>query len=294
MPNGDDKELKVSMEFDDNYTDKVEEAADSTEKLDKSLQDTEESALEANIAFLATMEAIDQVGGSVAKIRAGLEDLGIVTEEQAAALRKIEGAADLFTGTAQLATIATHGWKKATDLQKTSLLGVAAAAAAAGSAVMAMNAETAEQRALYSTLTGITAGLAIAQFTLALAQYSSAVAAAGPAAPIMAALIGGSLIAATTYWASTKAAAGAQTGPGEIREAEVMMTGQVEVHQGERMRLTRDGRTPASLRGMAERRGGDINLTVISPFDPFLLESSGNLDSFLGQFITANVRGLKS
>lgn len=225
------------------------------------------------------------VGGSVAKIRAGLEDLQIVTEEQAEALRKIEGAADLFTGTAQLATGAMHLWKKATDAQKTAMIGLGLATASVGLAMMAMNAQTNEEAALFSTLTGITSGLAIAQFTLALAKYSAAVAGAGPAAPIMAAVIGGALVAASVYWVSTKDMASAQTGEGQVLNAEVLQTGLVEIHQGEQMSITRGGGVMANLR----RTGGggfrDLNITLVGAFDPMDPRGQRRIATQLGRLV---------
>lgn len=265
-----EKKLTVEMDFEDKYTDEVRDAADETDKLDRSLQSTEKSSMEANIAFLATVDALDKFGSGVSKIKGGLEDLNVVNEEQAEQLQKVVGAVDIFVGSAEIAVIGMAAWTRATEAQKTAMIGLGLASASAGLAIAAVNAQTKEGKAILSAMTGVTTGLAIAQFTLALATASQRVAAAGPAAPVVAGLIGGGLVAVGTYWAAIKSQAGAQTAPGEERVFEADTGGVIEIHGGETARITREGRTSPALR---QREGvpaiGTFNLTLVSAIDPF-------------------------
>lgn len=248
-----DDRVDVGFGFSDDYTAGVKEAKKETEEMNETLRETKDSSDDANLSFLATKEAVDAVGGSFAKIRAGAEDLNIVTEEQAEILRKVEGVADLFTGTAELALGTMKLWTQATVAQRNAMIGLGAAVGAAGLAFAAVNAESASARAHYSVLTGVTTGLALAEFTLAAAKMSSWVAGAGPLAPAMAALIGGALAASATYIASTRASVGLQTGRDQTVEAEVNATGDVRLHQGERIIVTREGGVPAELSALAGR-----------------------------------------
>jgi hypothetical protein len=239
---------------------------------------------------LATVEAIDAWGGGVSKIRGGLEDLGIVSEETANKLRKVEGAADIMVGSAQISIVALEAWKRATDAQKFAMIELGLVTAAVWAAYGAFTAQSNAQRIAFSLLTGITAGLAAAKFTLALAEASAAIAAAGPAAPIVAGLIGGGLAAGAVYWAATKAKAEGQTAIGEEREFEVRQSGIVEVHQGERMRLSREGEGAANLGRPRRGSGANINVTLVGNFnlnDPVGVRRTGEqlgdyLDRYLG------------
>lgn len=273
------------MKFNDEYTDGVKEAKQSTDRLDKSLEDVGETSAEANLRFLATMEAIDKVGGAVSKIRGGLEDLGIVSEETAKQLRKIEGAADLVVGSAQIAIVGMEAWTRATDNQRTAMIGLAFAAAAVGSAMAAMNAQSEEERAVFSTLTGITAGLAAAEFTLAAAKAAQWTASSGPLAPVTAAAIAAGLVGAAaaiaTYIAASRndsESVRMQTGPGVIKEAEVLSTGQIAdgliVDAGEdvTVRASRPTVPDAILRektGGSAPAIGEMNVTIIGAFNPW-------------------------
>lgn len=288
MPDGEEREVKATLKFEDEYTEGVKQASKETDRMDKSLEDVQESSLEANIAFMATLDAVDKLGGGVAKIRGGLEDLGIVNEQTAETLRKVEGAADLVVGTAEIAIVTMAGWTRATEGQRNALLGLGAAAAAAGLAFAAVNAETEEAKAVYSALTGVAAGLAAAEFTLAAAKMAGWVAGAGPLSPAMAAVIAGALVAASaaaaTYWASTKETASAQMGEGQEkvfmveeggdvrpRRFAIDQTGEIQLHAGEEATITRRG-APAEVSPIEQPRApliGVVNFNGwFSPLDP--------------------------
>lgn len=234
----DDKEVKVKLTLEDEYSDKVEQAAEKTEKLDQATQDLKGSTLEENVAFLTTIETLDKFGGSVSKIRGGLEDTGLVSEDTAKQLMKVQGAVDLLVGSAEIFMMVQRVMNaemlKNITITRTQALAMgtlAASAGAVGFAYAAINAGSREQAALYSTLTGITAGLAAAEFTLAVAKFSEAVAGWGPAAPIIAGIIMAAIAGGATYLASLKASA--QTEEGEVRTVE--QTGLVLVHAGEQI-----------------------------------------------------------
>lgn len=303
-----EEEVRVDMKFRDEYTDGVKQARDMTEGLDRSLEDAGESSAEANLRFLATVEAVDRLGGGVSKIRGGLEDLGIVSGETAEQLRKVEGAADLMVGTAEIAIVSMEAWTRATNNQKIALIGVASAAAAVGTAMVAMNAESEDQRKIFSALTGVTAGLAAAEFTLAAAKAAGWTASAGPASPAMAAVIAGSLVAtaaaiATYVVASRKAAeeaeAGLQTGPGVIKEAEVLASGQIadgiRVDAGEAISI-RAARPTATQAILGESRSmhpaiREMNVTIIGAFNPWDPAENRKAAEVLGENIVRRIGG---
>ena len=252
------------------------------------------------------MEAIDKVGGAVAKIRGGLEDLGIVSEETAEKLRKIEGAADLIVGSSQIAVVSMEAWTRATKNQRTAMIGLAAAAAAVSFAVAAANTENEDAKKVYSALTGVTAGLAAAEFTLAAAKAAQWTAASGPLAPVTAAAIAAGLVgvsaAIATYIASSEKAQstlGLQTGAGVIKEAEVLSSGQIasgiSVDAGEvvSVRAARPNVAESILR---ERTTGgpmirEMNVTIIGAFNPWNPAENRKAAEVMGENIIRRLGG---
>ncbi len=263
-----DKEVKVKLELEDDYSDKVEQATRKTEDLDSSMQDLHGTTLEDNVAFLTTVESLDKFSGSISKVRGGLQDTGLVSEDMAQQLLKVQGAVDLVVGSAEILMIVQRALNSQmlaniaiTRTQALTMGTLAATAGAVGMAYMAINAQTKEERALFSVLEGATLGLAAAQFTLALAKFSQAVAGAGPLAPIMAGIITAAIGAGATYLASVKASA--QTEPGQVRVVE--RTGVVLVHEGEQI-----GRVSEPMEGEL----GSIQVVVnghLKPVDEHVL-----------------------
>lgn len=283
-----DKDLNVKMKFEDDFTEGAERAEGQAKKLDKSVDDLSESTVEANIQFLATVEAVDKLGGGVAKIRGGLEDLGIVNEETAESLRKVEGAADLMVGSAEIAIVTMHVWKGASDALKMSLIGTTFAAMGVGAAFLAINAQTEETRALFSALTGVSMGLAAAQFTLAAANSIAWVAANPLLAPVLIGAIAATVAGLATYIAAGRAAASAQTAPGEVKVLEVEGTGNVLVHAGEQMIVGRPG-----PREGGRRRGREFPVTinfigVVGTFDQRALDKT---EEIIGRVVSNALGG---
>jgi hypothetical protein len=256
-----DKELSVGLKFEDDYTDGVRDCTEETRALMAETDNLKESTVEANVEFLTQVETLHAVDRSVGQVRRGMNELGLANKEMDTAMRKIEGVSSLVIGSAQLATVALKGWTKATDNQKTAMVGLGLAAVGVGLAIAATNAQTDQERAYASALTGVVLGLAAAEFTLAAAKAAGWTAAAGPASPAMAATIAGSLVAVSaamgTYWVATHKTTSAQTEPGQERRftfgAEddqryhVTQTGEVRglyAHEGEEMAI---GRPPLTL-----------------------------------------------
>jgi len=261
-----DEELTIRANFDDRYTDKMVTAADETEEFRDQLDATRDSAMAANVSFIAQMQALDGVASGYGKAFSGARELGLINDELAVKLRKVKGVLDLTTGSAKMLQSA-HQMLATTNTAMLipSLLGVAFAAGAVAFAYMATNAESDRQRALFSVLTGVSVALAAAQFTLAAAEASVWVAKAGPAAPAMVAIIAGSLAAMATYMASTKKdmrtmskelMPEGQTSPGEVRMIEE--TGLVKVHRGEEIIRPAEISAPGPMRRMRGQEGGPI------------------------------------
>lgn len=259
----DDKEVKVKLTLEDEYSDKVEQATDKTEKLDGATKQLEGSTLEENVAFLTTIETLDRFSGSISKLRGGLQDTGLVSDDTAKQLQKVQGAVDMVVGSAEilvmLQKVLNAEMLKNITITRTQALAMgtlAASAGAVGFAYAAINAGSKEEKALFSALTGITAGLAAAQFTLAMAKFSEAVAGWGPLAPVIAGIIMASIAGGATYLASLKASA--QTEEGEMRTVE--QTGMVLVHQGEVIgRVSEPAQAPA---------GGTIQVVINGHLKP--------------------------
>jgi hypothetical protein len=224
-----DEEVKVKLTLEDDFSDEAERAADATQHLDKGMDQLKQSTTEANVAFLTTLETIDKFGSSVSQLRGGLQDTGLVSDETAQSLLKVQGAVDILVGATQMYLTVGQMFKVLNlDITRT-LKGVGFAAGAVATAYMAINAHSDEERAIFSTLTGITTALAAANFLLADAKLAATLAGYGPAAPFVAAAIVGAVAAGATYFASLKASA--QTDVGEVRTVE--KEGIIYAHQGE-------------------------------------------------------------
>lgn len=263
-----DRDVSVRMTFEDEYTDGVKKADDATKDLDSSTEKMTEANLEANVQFMATLQGMERFNGGIRKTIQGLNDVGIISEKTRQDLKGVTGGLDVMTGTLQVAYVAMTAWTRATEAQKMAMVGLGAAAGAVGLAMVAMNATTEKQRVLFSLLTGVTAGLAVAQFTLALAEMSAKVAAAGPLAPIMAALIGGSIVAGATYIAATREQASAQTGLGEAKVVEARTTGNFTIHEGEEAVVRRISAAEAPAPGGPSVVVNNTFVGWFSPLDP--------------------------
>ena len=238
-----DKEVSVKLTLDDELSDGMDKATQSTERLNKSVESLKDSSIETNVAFMANLETLDRFGGSIAKIRGGLQDTGIVSAETAEQLMKVQGAVDLIVGSSEILIVVQRTLQKTTQTQALAMGTLAAAAGGVAAAYMAINARSEQERELFAALTGVSLGLAAAQFTLALAKYSAAVADAGPLAPVVAGIITASLAAGAVYFASLKASA--ETEPGEIRVVE--KTGVALVHEGETIGRVSEPIRPATM-----------------------------------------------
>jgi hypothetical protein len=245
-----DEKLEVVAEFKDDYSKGAEKAADDTERLDNSLQGLEGSTVEANIAFQTQIQTLEAVSSGYNQVFGGVQDLGIVNEKQIEQMRKIKGGLDLTIGSMKLYTVWTELSNKLTE-QQIALMGTAALAiGSVAIAMLAVNAATEEQRAYFSVLTGVTAGLAVSKFMLATAEmsYKSALTLGVGA---------GAIVAGITYMVSSMNAAkqeavqvpGAQTDPGEVRR--VTRGGFVELHTGDEVSRPAEITEPMPMRGFS-------------------------------------------
>lgn len=238
----DEREFKVTIVTDDQSTKNTQEAARATRNLDKAQRDLKKSTDDTNLAFLAEIEAIDKIHSGMQKIVGAVGELNLVNDKQLKQLRQLAAVLDLVVGSYEILLAVrkldlidklTH--IDLTNTQTIALGGMAAAMAGVGFAILAVNAQTDEQRALFSVLTGVTWGLAAAEFALAIAKVTEATLGFGTIAAI--GLITAALVSITTAVASAEASA--QTGPGEVKI--VTRTGNVTMHEGERVSRGRSG-----------------------------------------------------
>lgn len=271
-----DEELVIEIVAEDDYTDTVKDVRKETDELSDSMEDARASTEEANIAFLAQMQALEGVSSGYNQVFGGVQDLGLVNEQQIEQLRKIKGALDLTIGSLKLYSVAAeHLGKLNVDLLIPSLIGTAAAAGGIAFAMMAANAASEEERLVFAALTGVSFGLAAASFTLAAAQSSVRIAEAGILAPVVAAAIVGGLAFALTAIATQREEAmnvgtvpAAQTSPGQARMVDE--TGLALVHEGEEISR------PSSISAPSFGRGGGTTVILQGVYD---LSTRGGVES---------------
>jgi len=259
-----DKEVKVKLTLQDDYTDKANQASGATEDLKESTESLTNAQMAENVAFIANIEALDRFGGAISKFRGGLSATGLVSQDTAEKLAKVQGAIDMVAGAGQMYLVIARQMANATQAQIAAYTGLAVAAGGVALAYMAINAKSKEQRALLSVLTGATLGLAAAKWTQAAAEFSAQVASWGPAAPIIAGILTAAIGGGLTYLASLKASA--QTEPGEVRTVE--KTGVVLVHEGEQI-----GRVSEPERTRAHQ---NINISINGYLAPVDMDTLAN------------------
>ena len=231
------------------------------------MEDVERSSAEANLAFIAQMQLLEGLSSGYNQAFQGARDMGLINDDLAEKLIKVKGAMDLTIGTMKIYKTLSEALTLVNFASLIpSLIGVAFAASAVALAYLSVNAETERQRRLFSVLTGVSVGLAAAQFTLAAANASAWITAAGPSAPLMAGIIFGSLAAMGTYLASSRQelfvspgdlTPEGQTSPGTTREIEE--TGRIVAHRGEF--LTRPGSVSPMI-STPGRQTGDVTLVL--------------------------------
>lgn len=262
MPDGNaDETIIAEASFEDKYSAGVSKAAGETRKFKKELDNTKDSSEKANIAFLAQINALQGVQRGYSNVVSGVTTLGLLRPDEIAQLNKLKGVIDLVTGSLGLYKSVAK-LVAATNINTLipSLWGIAAATAGIGFAMLAATTASEDMRKLFSALTGISIGLAAAQFTLAAANSFAAISAAGPLAPVVAGVIAASVAGIATYLATAKTQAAvspgelpqAQTEPGQSRT--VLQTGQAVVHEGEEINR------PARV---SSPRYGGLGMTVI-------------------------------
>lgn len=246
-----DKKVEVEFELKDEYTAKAEKIEESNKKIEKSFERVGESTLEANVKFMTTIESIDRFGTSIQQLRGGLEDTGLVSEEQAKQLQKITGVADILVSTTNILIISQKALKSITMENIKTLGTLGAVAGSLAFAYMAVTSKSKEEKEIFSALTGITTALATAQFALSLAKMAGW----GPLAPIIITAVVGSMAAAMTYFMSM-AHASAQTNEDEYRIIE--KTGIILAHEGEVI-----GRVSAPKKAPQENKNINIYINAV-------------------------------
>jgi len=228
-----DEELIVEARFDDDYTQKAKAATAATHDMADGLNNTQAAAQAANVSFLATMKSLDGLkSGFDANIR-GMSELGIIGEDTVMKMRQVSAALDIVTGSTKMA-IAAKKMLATVNFTEVlpSLVAVGLAAASLAAAYLAVNSASKEQRIVFSALTGVTMGLAVAKFLLATAEISYKTAlTAGVAAATIAAGITYAVASMNSAKQSAMDLPAAQTSEGEGRF--VRRTGQAVVHEGE-------------------------------------------------------------
>ena len=251
---------KVTLETEDQMSGPTKTATKSVKDMDKAQKDLKKSTVENDIAFLALTGAIDKVHSGMMKIIGAVGELNLVNDEQLQKLRQVAAAMDLIVGTTEVVIAIRHldilsklRHFQATNAQILSMGALAAAMGGVAFAMLAVSAETDEQKATYTALTAVTWGLAGAQLAVGIATTGAST--FGLAVPAYVALMTAAFAGiAALVTATASGLVSAQTGPGEVKI--VTRSGAISAHEGEFIH-----------RGGRNRGGGDMHLHIQTVLD---------------------------
>lgn len=309
---------KLSLENED-YVNGMKEADDAT----SNFGDSADGAAIATVALAAKFESLQQgigaANASMGKLITGLQDTIGLSEEQAIQFRRVKGSLDLMEAPlgiaiAQLRVMETVGMRAALVTGA-----LTTAAISFGLALNAVNAQTDEQRKLFSALTGLTVGLtatqvaaayqiaaaktvqATATWELAAAEGAASAAATGGAtAPLIIGAIAAIVAAIATYKVSSAMAASKTATTPAVGGTAAAPTG----FQGTHLPSAETG--PGDVKQIT--KGGAINMhdneLVMQPETLAALKNGGGVtiagdvyiyprdyDDFIEKFRNAALRG---